>query len=264
MIIWYSGCGNTKMVAGLVARQLSVETVSLADVRREGTEIALDGTDTLGLFFPVYAWSVPRLVRNWLKDAVRRGLLTGRPAYVYAVCTCGDTTGHTRRVLEKDLRALGLRLDAFFAVQMPETYVNLPGFNLDPPERAMQKIAGAKEQAVSIADAVRQRRCGDFNSLTGPRPWLRTYILSALFYGLLITDRKFTVDVGKCTSCGTCVRHCPLDNIKLADGLPRWGGNCTNCMACYHGCPAGAIHFGKATVGKGQYNLLSLCRKSSD
>ena len=86
----------------------------------------------------------------------------------------------------------------------------------------------------------------------GKVPRLNTYVTNPLFYGLLIGDKKFRV-TNECISCGQCEELCPLGNITLEEGQPHWHGNCTNCMACYHHCPQNAIHFGKATLGKGQY-----------
>jgi heterodisulfide reductase subunit A-like polyferredoxin len=67
-----------------------------------------------------------------------------------------------------------------------------------------------------------------------------------------ISDKPFNVN-DSCNGCGKCAKECPLHNINMVDGKPRWNGNCTNCMSCYHRCPNNAINFGKQTCGKGQY-----------
>ena len=47
---------------------------------------------------------------------------------------------------------------------------------------------------------------------------------------------------------------CPLKNIVIRDGRPTWNGACTHCTACLNLCPAGAIEYGKKTVGKPRYH----------
>jgi ferredoxin len=145
-----------------------------------------------------------------------------------------------------------LQLDAFFSFKMPETYINLPGFKLDTPESEKSKIDVVKEQLPKVIVSISKREQGNFDELKGGAPFLKSYILKPLFYGLLISDKPFNVN-DSCNGCGKCAKECPLHNINMVDGKPRWNGNCTNCMSCYHRCPNNAINFGKQTCGKGQY-----------
>ena len=185
---------------------------------------------------------------------LRKAKFSGRASYIFAACTCGDETGLTITHLKKDLSKQGLTLDAFFSFQMPETYINLPGFNLDTPENAKRKIDGTKESLSEVIGLIKQRAQGNYDKLRGSKTFLKSNILKPLFYGLLITDRKFHVsDAG--IGCGICAKNCPLQNITIENDRPKWNGHCTNCMSCYHRCPKNAINFGIATQGKGQYHF---------
>jgi Fe-S-cluster-containing hydrogenase component 2 len=46
---------------------------------------------------------------------------------------------------------------------------------------------------------------------------------------------------------------CPVDNIRLEGGLPRWQGHCEQCLACIHHCPQRAIQYGHWTADKERY-----------
>ena len=249
MILWYSGCGNSRFVADTLAHELGDDNmVFIPEAARQGTTLEFGPDDVLGIVFPVYSWSVPKLVSEFLRtDRVK-----GKPAYIFAACTCGDETGLTEKHLRKDLKKQNLTLDAFFSFQMPETYVNLPGFKLDTPENAELKINGTKENLNEAVRLISQRAKGNFDKLKGGSSFLKSNILKPLFYGLLITDRKFRVS-DSCIGCGICAKNCPLQNITIENDRPHWNGHCTNCMSCYHRCPKNAINFGKATIGKGQY-----------
>ena len=249
MILWYSGCGNSRFVADELSAKLNDNNmVFIPQAARDKTPLQFQEGEILGIVFPVYSWSVPKLVSEFLRQAK----FAGRPSYIFAACTCGDETGLTIKHLKKDLSKQGLTLDAFFSFQMPETYINLPGFKLDTPENAEHKIACTRTQLEETVKLIRQRAKGNFDKLKGGSSFLKSNILKPLFYGLLITDRKFRVS-DQCIGCEICAKNCPLQNITMQNDRPKWNGHCTNCMSCYHRCPKNAINFGKASIGKGQY-----------
>lgn len=249
MILWYSGCGNSRFVADTLSKELGDDSmIFIPEAARQGTALEFGPDEILGIVFPVYSWSVPKLVSEFLRTVS----IKGKPSYIFAACTCGDQTGLTYEHLCKDLSKQGLQLDAFFSFQMPETYINLPGFSLDTPENAKRKIDGTKESLSEVIGLIKQRAQGNYDKLRGSKTFLKSNILKPLFYGLLITDRKFHVS-DACIGCGICAKNCPLQNITIENDRPKWNGHCTNCMSCYHRCPKNAINFGKATIGKGQY-----------
>ncbi|KWW31035.1 MAG: 4Fe-4S ferredoxin [bacterium P3] len=245
MILHFSGCGNSRFVAQELAAIVGDTAQPLLNTAT-AEPLPLDGA-ALGIVCPVYAWAVPRVVEEHL----RRVAFTGTPAYCYLVCTCGDSVGRTPERFARSLRRIGLHLDAAFGFVMPETYINLPGFHLDSPESETRKLDAVRRRLPQVARQI-QRHEHIVDVRRGAVPRLTTYLVNPLFYRLFITDRKFHVS-DSCTGCGHCADQCPLHNISLDDGRPRWHGHCTNCMACYHHCPEGAIQFGRATQGKGQY-----------
>ena len=72
------------------------------------------------------------------------------------------------------------------------------------------------------------------------------------FYQFIIGKPGFHRD-SRCVGCGKCAAVCPLNNIAMEDGRPKWGGSCTHCMACVHRCPHQAVEFRKITVGKNRW-----------
>jgi len=245
MIYYFSGCGNSRFVAEELGRLTGDRVVNMMDA--DGTPAALKSDEALGIVCPVYSWATPRVV----DDFVRHLTLPAAPSYCYLACTCGDNVGRTPERFARLLRRKGWHLDATFGFIMPETYINVKGFDLDTPENARRKIDATRERLPLVAERI-GRREHVTDVVRGGAPWAKTALVNPLFYGLLITDRKFVVH-DSCVSCGRCAEVCPLHNIEMVDGRPRWKGNCTNCMACYHHCPQNAIHFGTATEGKGQY-----------
>lgn len=229
MVYCFSGTGNSQWVAdklqGLVA----------------------DSPDVYGLIFPVYGWGIPKVVGDYISkhiDAIHQS------KYVYAVMTCGDDVGYADKVLRK---ALGGRLDAVFSVQMPNTYVCLPGFDVDDDDVAQAKVENTLKRLPSIAELIRQREKRT-DVVRGACAWLKTYVLRPVFNHFLVTDKYFHVIVKQCTQCKRCVRGCPLGNMAMDEkGNIVWKHeNCTGCLRCYHRCPTKAVQFGRFTKNKGQ------------
>lgn len=244
MIYYFSGTGNSLHVARHLADALGDQLSPMTYLRPVEDEV-------IGLVFPVHAWGIPNVVEK----AVSLLLPRGGETYLYAVMTCGDDMGYADRILDKVLRsACGKTLDAAFSVQMPNTYICLPGFDVDSDALCKEKLTREEIAVKEIAACVSERK--SVRRLTrGGFPWIKTYVLRPLFNRFLLTDKYFHVDAARCISCGRCRKMCPVGNI-IIDEVPVWQSHCTGCLACYHACPHHAINFGSMTQKKGQYSIM--------
>lgn len=281
MIFYFSGCGNSRFVARELAAGLGDSLEFIFDVPSSG-EIDVEGK-VLGFVFPIYSWAAPALFDEFVLS--RRWV--GKPAYVWFACTYGDEMGRAYDLFEKVLGKVGLKLDAGYGFQMPETYLAMPGFHLDSKEGADAKIAAVREKLPSVVAAIKSRAEGLQGAIVGPLAWFKSYVIRPGFVASS-SDKKYHLE-GECSGCGLCAKVCPLGNITMvetqgdsgaADGgagaagtdgaagagcsggaeqgngtrrHPKWNGHCTQCMACYHHCPRNVIQIGSYTRGKGQY-----------
>lgn len=253
-VFYFSGTGNSRHVARSLAALLGDEARDMA--RTPAASAAGRGYARLGFVCPVHAWGLPVWVRDYLRAFPPTACAAG--CYVYVVLTCGDDTGLADRELQSVLRSRGVALDAAFSVRMPNTYVSLPGFDVDPAATVARKLAAALTETARIAADVRAGRRGAWRVGRGVVPRVKSYVLRPLFRRFLLTDRYFRV-LPSCDGCRACSACCPVGNIRhAADGRPRWTGRCTGCLACYHHCPRAAIHFGPFTRGKGRYAYPAL------
>jgi Pyruvate/2-oxoacid:ferredoxin oxidoreductase delta subunit/flavodoxin len=259
MIFYFSATGNSEAVAKALGMELGDKAVSITDPdapRMLGNETAIA---SLGLVFPVYGWNPPYLIYRFLDNLLRSGT---KPDYLYFVLTCGDDIGKADKRLRKFLRRYNVAFNSIFSVTMPNTYVCLPGFDVDKPRVRQDKLSKVHDRIVEISRLIKGRR--NTTSVTrGALPRLKTGILGWLFAKFLITDRYFHT-TSECTLCKKCVVVCPQHNISVSDGKIVWGGNCTGCLSCYHHCPRKAILFGKFSDGKGQYLLCKYRHELKD
>lgn len=244
MIYYISGTGNTSLVAHTLARAIREPVSSLVHPK------PFAGT-CLGFVFPIHAWGLPTAALKFLHALPSE---KRKAIHTFAVFTCGDDIGYADSELRRLLRTKGIDLHAAYSVQMRNTYVSLPGFDVDPPAVEQKKLKAALHRLTNeiIPRLQSDERVTDVER--GSVPWLKSYVLRPFFRRFLIGAKGFRVS-SACISCGQCVSHCPMGNISLVGGHPKWSDICTDCYACYHVCPMHAIGRGRATQGKGQVKV---------
>ena len=247
MIFYFSGCGNSRHVAETIAAGLNDILTFIPEAARKGLyDYDMAEGERLGFVFPVYSWAPPKLVLDFVEK-----LQMEKPKYIYFVCTMGDECGLTEKIFRKAIKQKGWSLAACFSVQMPETYIGMPGFKLDTKEKAQLKIDRSDDNLnKNIPRLMNKEHFSEV--LVGRFAWLKSRLVNPGFNKFATDDSKY-LSTKACIHCGKCVETCPLQNITLEEGRPKWHGHCTMCMGCYHHCPVNAIQYGKSTAGKGQY-----------
>lgn len=255
MIFYYSATGNTAYVTRELARLTGERhpAVSIPEAL-SGEKLDIYRDKTLGFLFPIYGWGVPHIVEDFLQ---RLPAQLFDDKYIWAVCTCGDEAGKGMCQFASMIRKIsGREPDLLASVIMPNTYVLMPGFNVDSTAVEEKKLSAAPHRIAALAEKIKARETGVYDVTQGSVPGLRSGLLQNLFY--LIWDAKpsrWHVNPDTCISCGKCARICPVRNIQLGDTdqRPVWSTNCLGCCACYHVCPTQSIAYGRTTKGKGQY-----------
>lgn len=250
MILFFSGTGNSRLVAEMLSKHLGDKTVDISELLRSDDE-PLPESERVIWVFPVHSWGMPQILVRYLSSAVFPQWF-GETGH-FMVATCGDDAGCTHDVWRKAMRRHGWTHYGAYTVIMPNTYVALPGFDVDSQSLEQSKLADMPERVRHIARAISVRAKVD-DVVKGAVPGLKTNVVYPLFMAALTSPSHFKVDEKRCIGCGRCERRCPLSNVKLsAEHVPTWGKNCTMCLACYHVCPSHAINYGPFTSGKGQY-----------
>jgi ferredoxin/flavodoxin len=248
MIFWYSATGNSYWAAKTIADALGETLVSVTDALKSGGPLSytLTPQETLGFVFPVHAWNPPQT----LLDFISRMQLDGFDGqYVFALATCGDSSGAAMRILSKALGKKGLPVDSKWEIAMPNNY--LPMYDVDSPGLERAKLAQAETEVARIRDLILERE-PDTRLINGRFGIFLSTVAGFLFRRFAIRSSPFYA-TDACISCGRCARICLTGAIRMGAGKPEWQGRCDHCCACINRCPAKAIQYGKATEQRGRY-----------
>lgn len=251
MIFQFSGTGNSLWVSKMLSVRLAdTQLVDMAKALADGKSLQFDAIDsqTIGFVFPVHSWGIPWLVCRFIK---KMQLVNASHCKVFCVITCGDDCGYTNKQVRKLLAKKGLDCKHIYSVQMPNTYIVFPGFDVDSADVEQKKLSSAPQTIDRIVDAIKTDNTIDCYLQT-TKPFLKSRIIYPMFCKFAMSDKPF-YSTDACTSCALCVKNCPTRNITLVNGRPKWGGNCTQCLGCMHKCPARAIEYGDKTQTKGRY-----------
>lgn len=252
MIVFFTGTGNTRHCSQLLAEELGESLHELCtDELRKPANASLDipkEEQRIIWAFPTYSWGIPPVVARYIAE-VKLSIRAANATH-YMLTTCGDDMAYTDRQWRRILGKRGVRAAEAFAVEMPNTYTLMKGFDVDSPEVERRKLEACGERIRHIADAIRNGKPSEL--IRGTFPAVKSSVIYPWFKRFAMSPKPFHANEG-CISCGLCARSCPMENISMNDGLPAWGDNCALCLRCYHICPRHAVAYGNATDGKGQY-----------
>ncbi len=246
MVIYFSGTGNSRYAAKKIASACEDTLLNLTEVFRGEARAETAGESRLVFVTPTYAWRIPKSVARWIEETPLPG---GVPTWF--VMTCGSEIGNADRYNRELCEKKGLRYMGTTQIVMPENYITM--FKAPTQSEAMRIIERAEPfirkagEAIARGSAFPAKKAGLLDKAYSG-------VVNQVFYPLSVNDKAYFAK-DSCNGCGKCAKLCPLSNIALENGKPRWLGNCTQCMACICACPREAIEYGKKTVGKRRYYL---------
>lgn len=224
-ILYFTGTGNCLSVA----KCFEAELLSIPQMIKNNIYEIED--DVIGIVYPVYAVSVPDIVRNYLEKCKINA------NYTFVIATYGFTACGSLNEMKKLLKSNGNKADYYSSLLMVDNY--LPFFDIEKQLKMLNK-KNIENNLKTIIEEINSRvtketNCGWINNL-----------ISSIGYKVIKQIEKYTPKMfyinDDCILCGTCKKVCPNNNIEQENkNKPIFKNNCTGCLACIHNCPKNAI-----------------------
>jgi len=245
-IYYFTGTGNSLKIAKSLSEKLKeCELIPIAKVWEEDNHAST--SEKVGFIFPLYYAGLPKIVHDFISK-----IELTKSSYFFAVVTnAGDINTTPLQQIETILNAKSKTLSAGFFVVMPNNYIL--GYDIHSEARQKEFFKEAKKKIDTIHDAVEKNE----NNL-GKDFFEKRRIKSEKFNktfreSVNESDKSFYAEE-TCTSCGICVKVCPVNNITLVEDKPLWQHKCQQCLACINFCPEKCIQFGDKSLKTQRYH----------
>jgi NAD-dependent dihydropyrimidine dehydrogenase PreA subunit/flavodoxin len=247
-IYFFTGTGNSLKVAKDLAEHLGdCELIPIAKIWQR--ENLASTAQKVGFAFPLYYSGMPKIVYDFIEKID----LTNAEYFFAIVTSAGDVTELPLQQVNMLLKAKSRAksLNAGFLVTMPNNYII--GFDIHPEQRQKEFFEKEKEQVKNISEIVKNNK-GNLNQEIFTKKLNRAERFNAKFReDVNESDKNFYAE-DTCTSCAICENICPVHNITIIDGVPKWQHKCQQCLACINFCPEKAIQFGTGTLKTQRYH----------
>ncbi len=224
VIYYFSATGNCLTTAKLLADELGgAEIVPVASLKAASK--IKNTAERVGFVFPVYYGNMPYPVREVISK------MTFEPdTYIFIFNTYRGHAGDVAKRTDQLLHTRGQKLSFATGIPMPgNSFINEASVDA-------KYLAEQRENLKAAAAAVVKGETADYST---------TDVLPLTPVDYPNNFRGIEAEEDKCIGCGTCVKVCPMNNIKIEKGKAVIGDDCATCLACFHWCPKEAIWMSK-------------------
>ena len=248
LLYYFSGTGNAKRVTEWISENVKtsgipIEITNIENCKKVKIE-KTEGKKLIGIISPTHGFNIPPLVLYFIFKFPRV-----KNADFFMVNT----------------RA-GMKLSKLFlpglsglAQILPAIVFFFKGFSvkglqpIDLPSNWISIHPGLKQKVVTSMFERIKMKIDKFSGkmLQGKRSYVALYSLpfdlalipisiGYFFMGRFMLSKTF-IATSKCTTCGLCVKQCPVQALEMKSNRPYWSFDCESCMRCMNNCPSRAI-----------------------
>ena len=239
--IYFSPTQKSKLVVEtmLTARTTKSETMKVmrlnfTDKQVRAQSHTFDQEDIVYIGIPVYAGRLPNVLLSSLKN------LHGNGAKAIITVTYGNRAYDDALLELFDLiRDLGFKIYGAGAVVAQHAFSKVLGAGR-PNKADLKAIENFEmrvyQKIITCESTLERSTLGERE--VGPYYVPKDHLGKAMPFKQI----KPEVILGKCTSCGICVKSCPMGSIQMNE-VANVTGVCIKCCACVINCPSNAIIF---------------------
>ncbi len=245
-IFYFSGTGNSLYVAKKMKDHIKdaqlYPIVSLMDCDQ-----ITPVEQRLVIIFPVYALTVPLIVRSFLSK-----LNFKHTKYIAVVATRLGVYFNDFHRIDKLLKKKQMKVDAYYLINMPNNDIKIKDYKVLSQEDFDTLEKEVDEQIEEIAHNLllnKKHRIKDENYIIpmtfgDMRDGIIWYIVPKLMtFSKWIGGVNYFYVKDYCNGCGLCEKVCLSGKLNIHEKEPVWHKKvlCHMCYACINYCPKEAI-----------------------
>jgi ferredoxin len=254
-IFYFSGTGNTKMIAELLTTEFKrygnvVDVIAIDELMKTNKTAEVEKYDIFGFGYPVHAFNAPRIFFEFIEL-----LRDGKKKKTFIFKSCGDpfmqggSTAQVRKTLQK--KGYDVVYERLFVMPANVLVRYRDQLIKQLYNTALQRVKRMVNEIFS--ETTKLQKNTFFSTL------LTTAFSSMENFGARFFGKNLYVS-GSCNLCGICINNCPTHNITKQKERIRFHSKCTFCMRCIYRCPVNAIspHFLKFFVISPWYEIQTI------
>lgn len=248
MILYFSATGNTKYIADKLAKDLNDDTMNLLKRIKENDYSKISSEKPFIICCPIYVCETPKFMNDFLRKVELNGNKN-----VYFIFSSGGYAGIANNICKRIIKKKKMNYMGRSEIKMPRNYVASNMYPLLPHDEIIRRINEATKKIHIVSEKIlnqeylKDRHIWLFESIV-------TYPFVPIWSKLKHKTKKFYTN-DNCIGCSKCANLCPLNNIIMENGKPKWITNCAHCMACISNCPKDAINYKNITENKDKYRI---------
>lgn len=240
LMLYYSGVGNTKMVAGKICERLEktcdITVVSIEEMTDNFEWIVYDA---LIIGFPTIHASPAKPIMDYIKTL--QSLPKAVPAFIFT--SCGLYSANTLRIFAKECvkRNVIPIMGKCYRCSATDGALIAPFMSVwfRHEKKLEEKIAKDSDDFIGLMNTkyeISLPRFKLYSILNYPNKILGQHFLPSIY-----------IHKDHCISCDKCIASCPVSSIsKDMEGYPFvQGSTCIHCYRCIHHCPKKALSLSK-------------------
>lgn len=227
-VFYFTGTGNSLFVAKTIGGKL----YSIPQLMKNKQFVFED--DIIGLVFPVYGWSLPKIVKKFINN------IEINTNYTFIIGTYGTIHGSCIHNIVKYLKTKNIEINYANSIKMVDNY--LPVFEMNKQIKTLKKKK-VNEKLGIIVNNINNKL--NYIPYSGIGERILTKIAKLLFLNILDgkSAQNFIIN-SNCNKCKICIKICPVGNISIKDNI-NFHDLCEVCYSCIQNCPRNAIHLKK-------------------